>query len=106
MLCPKKKFESGNIFGPICLPKNVGSKQILGPKVLWVQKNCGFESEKYFESKIFGPPPSLRQRVKLSGLDRERGAGMGVPSLGFNVAYIRILSLLQSLEPFEKGSKI
>ena len=31
---------------------------------------------------------------------------MGVPFLGFNVAYIPNLSLLQSLEPFEKGSKI
>ena len=34
------------------------------------------------------------------------GVGMGVPFLGFNVAYIPNLSLLQSLEPFEKGSKI
>ena len=31
---------------------------------------------------------------------------MRVPFLGFNVAYIPNLSLLQSLEPFEKGSKI
>ena len=31
---------------------------------------------------------------------------MGVPFLGFRVAYIPNLSLLQSLEPFEKGSKI
>ena len=31
---------------------------------------------------------------------------MGVPFLGFNVAYIQNLSLIQSLEPFEKGSKI
>ena len=52
------------------------------------------------------PPPSLRRRVKYGGLDRERGFGMGVPFLGFNVAYIPNLSLLQSLEPFEKGSKI
>ena len=39
-------------------------------------------------------------------MDRERGVGMGVPFLGFNVAYIPNLSLLQSLEAFEKGSKI
>ena len=31
---------------------------------------------------------------------------MGVPFLGFNVVYIPNLSLLQSLEPLEKGSKI
>ena len=31
---------------------------------------------------------------------------MGVPFLGFRVAYIPNLSLLQSLEPFEKESKI
>ena len=31
---------------------------------------------------------------------------MGVPFLDFNVAYIPNLSLLQSLEPFEKRSKI
>ena len=32
--------------------------------------------------------------------------GVGVPFLSFNVAYIPNLSLLQNLEPFEKGSKI
>ena len=31
---------------------------------------------------------------------------MGVPFIGFRVAYIPNLSLLQSLEPFEKKSKI
>ena len=35
-----------------------------------------------------------------------RGGGMGVPFLVFNVSYIPNLNLLQSLEPFEKGSKI
>ena len=35
-----------------------------------------------------------------------RGGGMGVTFLGFNVAYIPNLSLLQSQEPLEKRSKI
>ena len=65
-----------------------------------------FESEKYFESKIFGLPP-LPYGIGLSKMGWiGRGGGMGVPFLGFNVAYIPNLSLLQSLEPFEKGSKI
>ena len=71
---------------------------------MWVQKNFGskkFESAKYFESKIFGPP-FLRHRVKYGGLDKSRGVRMGAPFLGFRVAYIPNLSLLQSLEPFEK----
>ena len=34
------------------------------------------------------------------------GVGMGVPFLDFNVAYIPNISLLQSLEPLKKGSKI
>ena len=75
----------------------MGSKKIVGPKQ--------FESAKYFESKIFGPP-FLRHRVKYGGLDKKRGVGMGVPFLGFRVAYIPNLSLLQSLEPIEKKSKI
>ena len=62
---------------------------------------------KKFESKIFGPPP-LPYSIGLSKVGWiGRGAvGMGVPFLGFNVAYIPNLSLLKSLEPFEKGSKI
>ena len=79
------------------IQKNLGSKKIVGPKQ--------FESAKYFESKIFGPP-FLRHRVKYSGLDKWRGVGMGVPFLGFRLAYIPNLSLLESLEPFEKESKI
>ena len=72
----------------------------MGPKKI--------ESEKYFESKIFGPPPHPYDigLSKVGWMDRERGVGMGVPFLGFNVAYIPNLSLLQSLEAFEKGSKI
>ena len=75
----------------------MGQKKILSPK--------RFESEKYFESKIVGPP-FLRHRVKYGGLDKYRGVGMGVPFLGFKVAYIPNLCLLQSLEPFVKESKI
>ena len=39
-------------------------------------------------------------------VEQVEGVGMGVPFLGFRVAYIPNLSLLQSLEPFEKESKI
>ena len=72
--------------------KNFGSKKILGPKKL--------ESEKYFESKLLVPPPPSY------GIGLSMVGWIGVPFLGFKVAYIPNLSLLQSLEPFEKGSKI
>ena len=72
ILGPKKFLGSKILMGP----KNYGSKKIVGPTT--------FESEKYLESKIFGL------------------VGMGVLFLGFRVAYIPNLSLLQSLEPFEK----
>ena len=81
----------------------------MGPKILWVQKNCGskkIESEKYFESKFFVPPLPYGIGLSKVGWIGRGGVGMGVPFLGFNVAYIPNLSLLQSLEPFEKGSKI
>ena len=56
--------------------------------------------------KSFGSPP-LSYGIGLSKMGWiGRGGGMGVPFLGFNVAYIPNLSLLQSREPFEKGSKI
>ena len=42
----------------------------------------------------------------MGWIGRGGRVGMGVPFLGFNVAYIPNLSLLQSLEPFEKESKI
>ena len=52
--------------------------------------------------------PTLHYGIGLSkvGWIGRGRVGMGVPFLGFNVAYIPNLSLLQSLEPFEKGSKI
>ena len=58
----------------------------MGPKKI--------ESEKYFESKFLVPPP-LPYGIGLSKVGWiGRGAvGMGVPFLGFNVAYIPILSL-------------
>ena len=46
-----KKFGSEKIMG---LKNILGPKNIMGPKKLWVKI---FESEKYFESKIFGLPP-------------------------------------------------
>ena len=58
------------------------------------------------DSKMFGPPPSFGIGLSKVGWIGRGGIGMGVPFLGFNVAYIPNLSLLQSLEPFEKGSKI
>ena len=70
----------------------------MGPKKI--------ESEKYFELKIFGPPLPYGIGLSKVGWIGRGGVGMGVPFLGFNVAYIPNLSLLQSLEPFEKGSKI
>ena len=90
-----KKFESEKILGlkkfwlkknwvpKYCLVgKNSGSKKFLGPKKFWVKKifgsknilgpnNCGskkFESEKYFESKIFGPPLPTVQGKAWQGL--------------------------------------
>ena len=112
----QKKFESEKILGlkKFWLKKNWVQKyclvrKIQVPKNFWVKKNFGsikIEPEKYFESKTFGPPQSLRHMVKYGGLNRKTGVGMGVPFLGFRVAYIPNLSLLQSLEPFEKGSKI
>ena len=52
--------------------------------------------------------PPLPYSIGLSkvGWIGRGGVGMGVPFLGFRVAYIPNLSLLQSLDPFEKGSKI
>ena len=73
----EKSFGLKKYLKKILVPKNFGSKKILVqkkvlsernkvPKKFWVkfcvQKNCGskeFESEKNFESKIFGPPPPL-----------------------------------------------
>ena len=46
----QKKFRFQNFFGS----KNIFDPKSLDPKILWAQK---IESEKYFESKIFGPPP-------------------------------------------------
>ena len=104
-----KKFTSEKIFGlkKILVEKNWVAKKclvgknskFLGQKIFGSKKNVG---SKKFESL----PPFLRHRVKYGGLKRWRGVGMGVPFLGFRVAYISNLSLLESLEPFEKGSKI
>ena len=74
-------------------------RKFLGPKILWVPKNI--LSQQFLV-------PHLPYGIGLSkvGWIGRGGVGMGVPFLGFNVAYIPNLSLLQSLEPFEKGSKI
>ena len=103
----RKKFRFQNFFW---------SKTILDPKQFWVQKNFGpkkivgsknLSLKNILSPKFLVPPPSsLRHRVKYGGLNRSTGVGMGVPFLGFRVAYIPNLSLLQSLEPFEKESKI
>ena len=73
----------------IQVPKNFRSKK------LWVQKYYRYASLPYSIGLS-----------KVGWIGRGVGVGMGVPFLGFNVAYIPNLSLLQSLEPFEKGSKI
>ena len=85
---------------------------MLGPKTFWVQKYYGSRkivdlSLKNILSQTF-LVPHLPYGMGLSkvGWIGRGGVGMGVPFLGFNVAYIPNLSLLQSLEPFEKGSKI
>ena len=97
----QKKFRFQKIFG---------SKKILGKKRFWVQKKCGpkkIESEKYFESKIFGPHPHpYGIGLSMVGWIGRRGVGMGVPFLGFRVAYMSNLNLLQSLEPLEKENNI
>ena len=52
-------------------------KKYFGPKKIMVQKNCGskkFESEKYFELKIFGSPP-LPYNI---GLNKVGWIGRGV----------------------------
>ena len=51
-------------------------------------------------------PPSYGIRLSMVVWISRGGVGMGVPFIGFRVAYIPNLSLLQSLEPLEKGSKI
>ena len=85
---------------------------MLGPKTFWVQKYYGSRkivdlSLKNILSQTF-LVPRLPYGMGLSkvGWIGRGGVGMGVPFLGFNVAYIPNLSLLQSLEPFGKGSKI
>ena len=45
-------------------------------------------------------------RDKFGGLDRDRGVGVEGPFFSLKVACIPNLSLLQSLELFEKKSKI
>ena len=106
----QKSFGSKKVLGP----KKFWVQKILGPKKLWVQKNFAskkilgpkkFESENYFESNIFAAPPSYGIGLSMVCWI-SRGGRMGVPFLGFRVAYIPNLSLLQSLEPFEKESKI
>ena len=86
---------------------------MLGPKTFWVQKYYGSRkivdlSLKNILSQTFLVPhlPYGMLLSKVGWIGRGGGVGMGVPFLGFNVAYIPNLSLLQSLEPFEKGSKI
>ena len=85
---------------------------MLGPKTFWVQKYYGSRkivdlSLKNILSQTF-LVPRLPYGMGLSkvGWIGRGGVGMGVPFLGFGVAYIPNLSLLQSLEPFEKKSKI
>ena len=82
---------------------------MLGPKTFWVQKYYGSRkivdlSLKNILSQTF-LVPHLPYGMGLSkvGWIGRGGVGMGVPFLGFNVVYIPNLSLLQSLEPFEKG---
>ena len=83
----RKIFRSQKESGckKISCPKNFGSKNILSQQFL---------------------APTLHYGIGLSkvGWIGRGRVGMGVPFLGFNVAYIPNLSLLQSLEPFENGS--
>ena len=69
--------------------------------------SINFWVPKIFE-KVLGPKKFESEKILLSmmGWISKGGVGMRVPFLGFRVAYIPNLSLLQSLEPFEKGSKI
>ena len=85
--------------------KKVLGQKNLGPKNFWSEKYVF--SKNILSKKFFAPPP-LPYGIGLSKVDwiGRGGIGMGVPFLGFNVAYIPNHSLLQSLEPFEKGSKI
>ena len=80
--------------------KNVGSKKIVGPKTLSL-KNV-------LSQKNFATPSPHPYGIGLSkvGWIGRGGVGMGAPFLGFNVAYIPNHSLLHSLKPFEKESKI
>ena len=87
---------------------------MLGPKTFWVQKYYGSRkivdlSLKNILSQTFLVPrlPYGMGLSKVGWIGRGGlGVGMGVSFLGFRVAYIPNLSLLQSLEPFETGSKI
>ena len=118
-----KKLGSTNMFGrkQFRFQKNFGSKEILGPNILG-PKNFRLENV-LSPKKIVGPknlslknilsqkflvPPPLPYIIGLSkvGWIGRGGVRMRVPFLGFHVAYIPNLRLLQSLEPFEKGIKI
>ena len=71
-------------------------KKKLGSKKMFSRKKFRFQNI-FWSKKILGQ--------KKFWVQKNRGLKK-FESLGFRVAYIPNLSLLQSLEPFEMGSKI